>query len=90
MIDRLDIIQVFQNVQQLLHAGRIVAFQIDGVFSTHGHFSDLGFESGHLQRGLDLLKIRVIGQHLNGTIVIRDDVLGTGFQNSQRGCGTGG
>src|SRR5574343_1904127 len=57
VIDLLDIVQVFQHIQQLLHAHGIVTRQFDGGVRAHGHFGHLSVQTGALQGILDRFKI---------------------------------
>src|SRR3990167_8377080 len=46
--DILHVVQVFQDIQQLLHAGGIIARQLDGEVGTHGDVGHVGCEAcGH-------------------------------------------
>jgi hypothetical protein len=79
-IHALHVVQVFQHVQQLLHARGVVAGQRDRVLRPHRHFGDLGLQAGGLQRVLHGLEVGRRGQHLDGAVFVADDVLGAGFQ----------
>ena len=50
MVNILNIIQIFQCVQQLLHLGRTFLIQIHGIFGAHRHLGHLGLEARCLQR----------------------------------------
>ena len=80
MKNLLNVVQVFDDVQQLLHAGGVFASQLDGVLGPHGHLSHFRLETGGLQRVFHSFEIGVRGQHLDGAIVAGDDVFGTGLQ----------
>src|SRR3954468_21699737 len=54
-IKRLHVVEVLDDVDQLLHALRVFAFQGDDALGPHRHLRDLGDEAGLLERRLDRL-----------------------------------
>ena len=75
MVDLLGIVQVFEHIQQFLHALGIVVRQFDGVFRTHRHAGFVSDQTCRFQRLFDRFKISIRRQHLNGTVFIRNDVI---------------
>ena len=77
-MDRLDVVELFENVEQLLHALGVVAGELDGVFGPHRDFGDRGDEAGALERRLHRLEVGGRGDDLDRAVVARDDVVGAG------------
>src|SRR5664279_1262693 len=78
VIDGLDVVEVFDDVDQLLHALRVVAGERHDVLRPHRHLGDLGDEPRLLERGLHGLEVRRRRDHLDRSVVVGDDVVGAG------------
>jgi hypothetical protein len=69
-MERLDVVEVLDDVDQLLHALGVVARQRDRVLGPHRHFGDLGDEAGLLERRLDRLEVGRRGDDLDRAVVV--------------------
>ena len=78
MVQVLDVVQVFDRVEQLLHALRVLAGELDVVLGAHRHFGHLGLQAGSLKRGAGELEgahyeeIRYEGYGIGGAAIIVD------------------
>lgn len=70
-----------------MHLDRIVAGEGGFVGRLHGDFAKLGRESGGNQSILYRRKIIGRGDDLDGTILVGDDIFGTGFNGGVHQCG---
>ncbi len=76
----LHVVQVFQRVEQFLHARGVFCAQCHRVFGPHGHLGQLGLKAGRLQGISHRLEVRHIGQHLDGAVGVAEHVQCARFQ----------
>jgi hypothetical protein len=72
--------ELFDHVEQLLHALGVLAVQFDRVLGTHRDFGDFGLQAGAFERRLHRLEPGRRAEHLDRAVVIGDHVVGAGFE----------
>src|SRR5436190_7635456 len=78
VIERLHVVDVLDDVDQLLHALRVFAFEHDDALWPHRHLRHLGDEAGLLERRLHRLEVGGRGDDLDRAAVVGDAVVGAG------------
>ncbi|CAG9237355.1 hypothetical protein PSP6_740025 [Paraburkholderia tropica] len=76
----LDVVQVFERVEQLLHLHGVVAGELDFGLRLHRDFGHFGLEARGFQRVLDLLEVVRRADHFDTAVVVRHDVVGARFE----------
>src|SRR5690606_2199651 len=79
-VDILDVVQVFQRVEDFLHLDGVFAGQHGLVVRLHDDFRDLGLEAGLFQRFLHAGVGERVAQHFEAAFLVLHHVVGAGFE----------
>ena len=80
MEDRLGVVEVFEDVEELLHPRRVFPLQRHRVLRPHRHFGQLGLQARGQERGLHRLEAGLARQHFDRAVLVGEDVVGTGLE----------